>query len=75
MIYLTLTKYNDFIKFAVSEPRKKVGKDGETMRVTFSGSQPNDYNTYETAKAILVGYIADLYEVDKKDLNIEEIQG
>lgn len=75
MIYLTLTKYSDFIKFAVSEPRKKVGKNGETMRVTFSGSQPNDHNTYETAKAILVAYIADLYEVDKKDLNIEEIEG
>jgi hypothetical protein len=45
------------------------------MRVTFSGSQPNDHNTYETAKAILVAYIADLYEVEIKDLNIEEIQG
>ncbi len=75
MIYLTLTSYPKFIKFAVSEPRKKVGKDGENMRVTLSGSQPNDHNTYETAKAILVAYIADLYEVDVKDLNIVEIQG
>ncbi len=75
MIYLTLTKYSECITFAVSEPRKKVGKDGETMRVTFSGSQPNDYNTYETAKAILVAYIADLYEVEEKDLNISEIEG
>jgi hypothetical protein len=73
MVYLTLIKYNDFIKFAVSEPRKKVGKNGETMRVTLSGSQPNDYNTYETSKAILVAYIADMYSVKKQDLDIVEI--
>jgi len=73
MVYLTLIKYNDFIKFAVSEPRKKVGKNGETMRVTLSGSQPNDYNTSETSKAILVAYIADMYSVKKQDLDIVEI--
>jgi len=75
MIYLTLTDYPTFVKFAVSEPRKKVGKDGETLRVTFSGVQPKDENTYRTVKRSLTYYIADLYEVEAKDLNIAEIQG
>ena len=75
MIYLTLTDYPTFVKFAVSEPRKKVGKDGETMRVTFSGSQPKDENSYRTVKKNLTYYIGDLYEVEEKDLNIVEIMG
>ncbi len=75
MLYLTLTQCDNHIKFAVSKPRKKVGTNGETLRVILSGSQANDHNSYETAKAILVRYIADLYGVAEKDISTDEIQG